>query len=176
MAGRYRSRCWQCWLGLQITMVYTTSRALIVHVSQPSAEVWRHTSNIVERTSTLDSCLCGSHLGLQCTYWTWSRPSARTLRTVCLMVHRVHHATTRATAYVHVGLRTPDQQVRWHDWRTSLQFRDYDDPLRSQDLWPFNCASSLCIYQVCNQQSRETVVGTSASITVSSVTTLNNTF
>jgi len=30
--------------------------------------------------------------------------------------------------------------------------------------------------QSANQQSRETVVGTSASITVSSVTTLNNTF
>jgi len=30
--------------------------------------------------------------------------------------------------------------------------------------------------QISNQQSRETVVGTSASITVSSVTTLNSTF
>jgi len=37
----------------------------------------------------------------------------------------------------------------------------------------FNCISTR---RVGNQQSRETVVGTSASITVSSVTTLNSTF
>ena len=44
-----------------------------------------------------------------------------------------------------------------------------------------SCVNALLLFSyghsaISNQQSRETVVGTSASITVSSVTTLNNTF